>query len=108
MTASLASGDVEAATEAKSRLEQAQREGERARAAAQQHFPWRYFRKEGESSWVSAIISNDLLGTDESVPVVLPCLPSSQQRLWDASCHIYSVSAFVGGVLLSEFSSVSL
>ena len=52
MTSSLASGDVESATVAKSRLEQAQREGERARAASGQHFPWRYFRKEGESTWV--------------------------------------------------------
>ena len=46
MTASLASGDVESATEAKSRLEEAQRAGERARAATGVSFPWRFFRKE--------------------------------------------------------------
>ena len=65
---------MEAATEAKSRLEQAQREGERARAAAQQHFPWRYFRKEGESSWVSADISIISLGYDECLvlPTAIP------------------------------------
>ena len=52
VTTSLASGDVESATEAKSSLEQTQREGERARAAAGQTFPWRFFKKEGDASWV--------------------------------------------------------
>ena len=60
MSTSLASGNVESATEAKSRLEQAQREGERSRAQNGQSFPWRFFQKEGEATWVHKDLDDKL------------------------------------------------